>query len=134
MLAKISGIFRLTRDTELRYANNGTAILKLGLACSEKFKEKETKLFLDAVAFGKSGEILHQYAGTKGTQLYLNGKLETQSWDKDGVMQYKNSMTIESFEFIGSKKDNQQSQAPQQQNTYNAPQAPTATRTNRNSI
>ena len=121
MLAKITGLFRLTRDLELRYANNGTAIGKLGLACSEKFKDKETQLFLDAVAFGKSAEILNQYAGTKGTQLFLCGKLETQSWEKDGVKQYKNSMTIESFEFVDSKPNNQAQGNTQQGYNQNPP-------------
>lgn len=108
MLAKVQGLFRLTRDAEMRYANSGSAILKLGLACSEKFKDKETQLFLDAVAFGKPAEIINQYAGTKGTQLFLCGKLETQQWeDNQGQKRSKVSMTIESFEFVGSKQDNQ---------------------------
>jgi len=131
MLAKITGLFRLTRDLELRYGTSGNAIAKLGLVCSEKFKDKETTLFLDAVAFSKSAEILNQYAGSKGTQLFLSGKLQTETWDKDGVKQYKNSMVIESFEFVGKKSDSQgqgnsqqqqqpqynqqQTQAPQQQ-------------------
>ena len=113
MLAKITGLFRLTRDLELRYGTSGNAIAKLGLACSEKFKDKETQLFIDAVAFGKPAEILNQYAGTKGKQLFLSGKLQTETWDKDGVKQYKISMVIESFEFVGSKSDNQG-----QENTY----------------
>lgn len=107
MLAKIQGLFRLTRDAELKYANNGTAILKLGLACSEKFKDKETQLFLDATVFSKPAEIINQYAGNKGTQIFLCGKLETQTWDNnEGKKQYKNNMVVESFEFV-SKQDNQ---------------------------
>lgn len=127
MLAKTQGLFRLTRDAELRYANSGSAILKLGLACSEKFKDKETQLFLDAVAFGKPAEIINQYAGTKGTQLFLCGKLETQQWeDNQGQKRSKVSMTIESFEFVGSKSDNQgqvntQNQGQQQGYNQNPP-------------
>ena len=130
MLAKINGLFRLTRDLELRYGTNGNAIAKLGLACSEKFGEKTTQLFIDGVAFGKSGEILNQYAGTKGTQIFLCGKLQTESWDKDGVKQYKTSMVIESFDFVGSKQDNQ-SQGQQnkgQQQSYQQPQQQTQQR------
>ena len=108
MLAKCTGLFRLSRDAELRYGTSGNAILKLNLVCSEKFKEKETTLFLDAVAFGKVGEIINQYAGTKGTQLFLSGKLQTDTWDKDGAKQYKISMVVEGFEFVSNKTDNQQ--------------------------
>jgi len=127
MLAKVNGLFRLTRDAELIYGNSGTAILKLGLACSEKFKDKETQLFLDAVAFGKAAEILNQHAGSKGTQLFLSGKLETQSWqDQQGQKKSKVSMTIESFEFVGGKNQNQQPTAQPQQN-YQELSQPTPT-------
>lgn len=107
MLAKINGLFRLTKDMSLAYTPSGTAIGKLNLACSEKYKDTESQLFLDAVIFGKPAEIINQYSGTKGSQLFLSGKLETQSWEKDGQKQYKNSMTVDSFEFIGNKADNQ---------------------------
>ena len=117
MLPKINGLFRLTRDSELKYTQDGKAILKIGVACSEKFGDKETQLFLDATAFGKPAEILSQYAGTKGTQIFLSGKLQTDMWEKEGVKQSKISMIIESFDFVSgqSKSDNQQ--APQYQHT-----------------
>jgi len=104
MLAKVSGVFRLTRDSELRYASNGTAVLKIGLACSEKYGDKESQLFIDATVFGKPAEILNSYAGLKGTQIYLHGKLQTESWEKDGQKQYKTVMIVEGFEFIGNKQ------------------------------
>lgn len=45
MLCKCQGVFRLTRDLELKYLQDGTPVAKLGLACSEKFKEKEMRDF-----------------------------------------------------------------------------------------
>ena len=105
MLAKINGVFRLTRDIELKKTEAGVEIGKLGLACSEKYKNKETVLFLDAVCFGKIAEVLAQYAGTKGTQIYLHGKLQTERWQtQTGENRSKNSMAIEGFEFIGNKQ------------------------------
>ena len=80
MLAKITGLFRLTRDLELIKTDAGISIAKLGLVNSEKYKGKETTLFIDAVAFSKPAEILHQYAGKKGNQIYLTGKLHTDPW------------------------------------------------------
>jgi single-strand DNA-binding protein len=114
MLAKIQGVFRLTRDLELKYLQDGTPVAKLGLACSEKFKEKETQLFLEASIFGKASEVLSQYAGAKGTQIFLTGKLKTEQWEKDGQKHSKVVMMIEDFQFIGSKDDNKSAQ-PQQQ-------------------
>jgi single-strand DNA-binding protein len=115
-LAKVNGLFRLTRDIEVQYTAGGTAVGKLGLACSEKYKEKETQLFLDATAFGKVVDILAQYAGTKGTQIYLSGKLQTDSWDdkNTGKKQYKTTMVIEGFDFVSGQQP-QNNQQPQQQ-------------------
>lgn len=114
-LPKTIGLFRLTRDAELRYAASGSAVLKLGLAASEKFGDKETQLFLDATAFGKPAEIINQYAGSKGTQIFLTGKLQTDSWEKEGVKQYKTSMVIEGFDFVNNKGEKQERQTPQVQ-------------------
>ena len=127
MLMKVSGLVRLTKDAQLRYTDNGTAILNLQIASSEKYGEKETQLFLDAVAFSKPAEIIHQYAGTKGTQIYLTGKLQTESWTtQDGQKRSKNSMVIEGFDFVSNKQSNshdnhnvnnsQPQQQPQQSN------------------
>lgn len=113
-LAKINGLFRLTRDAELKYTQDGKPILNMGLACSEKFGEKENQLFLDATAFGKPAEILNQYAGEKGTQIFLSGKIHTESWEKDGTKHSKTKMTIESFDFVSKPKGEQQEQKPYQ--------------------
>lgn len=108
-LAKINGLFRLTRDIEVQYTAGGTAVGKLGLASSEKYKEKETQLFLDATAFGKVSEIIAQYAGTKGTQIYLSGKLQTESWDdkNTGQKRHKTVMIIEGFDFVSGQNNGQ---------------------------
>ena len=106
-LARVSGLFRLTREAELKYGQSGSAILKMGLACSEKFGEKESQLFIDATAFGKQAEIISQYAGAKGTQIFINGKLQTESWEKDGQRQSKTTMIIEGFDFVSNKGDTQ---------------------------
>jgi len=131
-LAKINGLFRLTRDAELKYTQDGKPIINMGLACSEKFGEKENQLFLDATAFGKPAEILNQYAGDKGTQIFLSGKIHTESWDKDGVKHYKTKMTIESFDFVSKPKEehSQQEQKPYTPPTptYQPPQDHTAYR------
>lgn len=119
MLAKINGLFRLTRDMETQYTASGVAVGKLGLACSEKYKDKETQLFLDATVFSKTAEILQQYAGTKGTQIYLSGKLQTESWDdkNTGQKRYKTTMIVEGFDFVsnGQSSGHTQQQAPQHQ-------------------
>lgn len=124
MLCKCQGVFRLTRDLSLTYLQDGTPVAKLGLACSEKFKEKETQLFLEASIFGKAAEVLNTYAGSKGTQIFLTGKLKTEQWEKDGQKQSKTVMMIEDFQFL-EKKDSTaqpQQQSPKQNQEYQYPQ------------
>jgi single-strand DNA-binding protein len=110
-LPKIIGVFRLTRDAELKYSNDGKPILKMGLASSEKFGDRETQCFIDATVFGKPAEIINQFAGEKGTQIFLTGKLQTETWaDKEtGANRSKHSMIVESFDFVGGKKDDTRS-------------------------
>ncbi|MDD3443187.1 MAG: single-stranded DNA-binding protein [Sulfurimonas denitrificans] len=126
MLAKIQGVFRLTRDLELKFLSDGTQVAKLGLACSEKYKDKETQLFLEASVFGKVAELLSTYAGTKGTQIFLTGKLKTEQWEANGQKHSKTVMMIEDFQFLGSSQSNN-GQAPQQGgyngNQYQTPQS-----------
>jgi single-strand DNA-binding protein len=131
MLAKVTGLFRLTRDAELTYAQSGTAVLKLGLVNSEKYNDKETTLFLDATAFGKPAEIINQYAGTKGTQIFLTGKLQTDQWtDQSGQKRSKVTMIVEGFDFVSNKNGGNQPQNGQQQNygqgQYGTPQGQAA--------
>lgn len=102
-LPKTYGLFRLTRDAELKYSQSGSAILKMGLASSEKFGDKETQCFMDATAFGKMAEGISQYAGEKGTQIFLTGKIQTESWETDGQRRSKNSMIVEGFNFVSNK-------------------------------
>lgn len=122
MLAKVSGLFRLTRDAELKYSGSGTAVVKLGLACSEKFGDKESQLFIDATAFGKPAEIISQYAGSKGNQIFLVGKLQTDSWEKDGQKQFKTVMIIEGFDFVSGAGANKQSEPKPQRKETNLPE------------
>lgn len=124
-LAKINGLFRLTREAELRYSNSGNEIVKFGLVCSEKYQDKETTLFIDAVAFGKFGKIIYDYAGKKGNQIYLNGKLQTESWqDNQGQNRSKVSMIIKGFDFVSNNKQQSQSNNYTQQNKNNSYEEP----------
>lgn len=107
MLATVNGVFRLTRDVELRYLASGSAVAKLGLVNSTKFKKQdgtmtEESCFVDGTLFGKSAETANQYL-KKGSKVYINAELKYESWEKDGVKHSKNSLKINSFEMLDSK-------------------------------
>lgn len=120
MLPKINGLFRLTRDAELAYTQGGVAVAKIGLASSEKYKDKESTCFIDAVSFGKAGEIITQYAGQKGNQIYLSGRLKLEQWDdkQTGAKRSKHIMQIDDFDFVSSSQGGGNNQ-PQQQPVQN---------------
>ena len=107
-LFKVCGLCRLTRDAELRFAQDGKAILKMGLVNSEKFGERETQCFIDATVFGKMAETINTYAGEKGTQIFLTGKLQTETWVDQtcGQNRSKHSMIVEGFDFVSKPKGN----------------------------
>lgn len=120
MLLKINGVARLTRDVELQYLPSGSALAKLGLACSKKYKtqsgeQKEEVCFIDGTVFGKLAEVANQYL-QKGSQIFVDGELKLEQWTaQDGTNKSKHTVSINSFEMLGSKQENQNSQ-PQQQN------------------
>lgn len=125
MLSKVTGVWRLTRDVELKYLQSGVAVATLGLANSEKFtsngEKKENTCFIDASVFGKLAEVANQYL-RKGSQVYIVADLSFEQWtDANSQKRSKHKLKIDSFEMLGSKNDNQ---CQQGQNGYSQPQQP----------
>lgn len=79
----------LGRDAEMRFTSGGTPVCTVGVATSEKFKDregnkKEETEWHNVVIWGKTAEALHEYL-TKGKQIYVEGRLQTRKWtDKEG--------------------------------------------------
>lgn len=81
-LNKFLLVGRLTRDAEVK-DRNGTTIAQLRVAWSRKFGDKERKLFIDVVAFGKTAEWVAKWCSAKGAAIYVEGSLETQEWTNE---------------------------------------------------
>jgi len=86
-LNKVQIIGRLTRDPEARTTPQGTAVTNFSVATSRVWKskegeQKEATEFHDVVAWRRLAEICAQYLG-KGRQVYIEGYLQTRSWDGD---------------------------------------------------
>lgn len=117
-LPKFGQLYRLTRDPEVSYSSNGVCVCRVSLACSEKYNDKETQLFIDATAFKKTAEMLGQVQ--KGQRVFIIGKLQTDVWkdQQSGQNRYKTCLIVDSFEFIEPKSNNsQQNYQGQQQNS-----------------
>jgi single-strand DNA-binding protein len=99
-------IGRMVADPELNFqANSGMAICRFRLAVTRPFKKDETD-FINCIAFNKRAEAIAQYL-TKGRQLAVTGSIRTGSYDaKDGTKRYTTDIVVDSFEFIGSSKSN----------------------------
>ena len=100
---------RLGADPEVRTAASGTAVAKLRLATNGRQKNaddgswEKTTEWHDAVAFGKTAEMLDQYA-PKGKELVIEGRLQTRSYeDRDGNKRYSTEVIVENVELVGPR-------------------------------
>ena len=117
-LNKVMIIGNLTRDPELKSLPSGVKVTSIGLATNRSWKKEDgTKQdsteFHNAVAFGKPAELIAQYC-RKGSSLYIDGRLQTRSWDgTDGQKKYRTEIVVENFQFgpraSGAPGDNQSS-------------------------
>ena len=101
----------LTRDPELRVTAGGLSICKLGLATSRVFTTKdgerrEETTFVDIDAFGKQAEVINQYM-RKGRPIMIEGRLKFDQWESEGQKRSKLGVVLESFQFVGSRDDNE---------------------------
>lgn len=107
MLAKGILIGRLGRDPELRYTAGGTAIANFPVACDRSFKKegeaKRDTTWMDVVCFGKRAEVCSQYLH-KGSLVFVEGEIQTRSWESDGVKRYKTEVVASEVKFLSKKE------------------------------
>lgn len=100
---KVVLLGRLGRDPETRYASDGgTPICHLAVATSRRYKDRdgnrgEETEWHNVVLFGKTAEIAQQYL-QKGSEVYIEGRLRTRSYEKDGVKRYSTEIIGESMQ------------------------------------
>lgn len=106
---KVILVGNVGKDPELKFTPSGQAVCNFSLATSETFKDKagdkQTKTeWHNIVIWGKIAEIANQYL-KKGSQVYLEGKITTRSWDdKDGNKKYTTEIVVSSFQFLSGTK------------------------------
>lgn len=108
-------IGRLVRDPELKYSQSGMAILRFTVAVDRKLsKDKRqeaqannqpTADFISCTAFGKTAEVIANYH-SKGSQIAVEGRIQTGSYEKDGRKIYTTDVLVNSITFVGSKNNN----------------------------
>lgn len=113
------------KDPDTRYTPSGSAVTNVTIATSEQWTDKqsgqkqERTEWHNVVFFGRLGEIAGEYL-RKGSQVYIEGKLKTESYEKDGVTRYTTKIVANEMQMLGSKQggdfSSSQTSAPQQQN------------------
>lgn len=104
---KVLIIGNLTKDPELRYTPQGTAVVNLRIAVNRKFKNKNQELkeetcFVTAVAWDKQAETCNQYLH-KGSSLFVEGRLQSRSWeDNNGQKRNVIEIRAERVQFLGA--------------------------------
>ena len=123
---KVIIVGNLGRDPEIRHLPSGDAVANIAVATTDKWKDKQTGEQKEQTEwhrvsfFGKLAEIVGQYL-TKGSQIYIEGKLQTRKYtDKDGVEKFATEIRADSMQMLGSKGGNSEGNAPRQQSS--APQ------------
>ncbi len=103
---KVILIGRLTKDPEIRYTSGTqTAVARFSLAISRGKKangEDAGSDFPSVVAFGKTAELIEKYV-SKGQQVAIEGRIQTGSYERDGVKHYTTDVVAERLEFLGKK-------------------------------
>jgi single-strand DNA-binding protein len=93
----------LTRDPESRALPSGQQVCSFAVATNRTYTDKEGKKqeqteFHDVVAFGKLAEIMGQWL-KKGRPVFVEGRLQTRSWEQDGVKRYRTEIVADNFQF-----------------------------------
>ena len=109
-LNKVMIIGHLGKDPELRYTQSGKAVASFSVATSESWKDKggqkqENTEWHNVVVWDKMAENAKEYLA-KGSSVYIEGSLKTQSWDKDGQKHYKTEKVGQRMQFLSKRNDN----------------------------
>jgi single-strand DNA-binding protein len=117
MLNRAEVIGRLTRDPELRYISTGKAVTQLAIATNadlgkdENGERRETVEYHDVVVWGLTAETTARYL-SKGRLVFVEGRLQTRSWENDGVTHRRTEIVASRVQFLDAAKAGQQFAGP----------------------
>ena len=121
---KVIVLGNLGADPELRSSPSGVTTCRLSIATSMNWtdkssgEKKEKTEWHRVVFFGRSAEVIDQYL-KKGQQLYIEGRLQTSKYEKDGIERYSTDIIGESFNFISGSGSSSSNNANQLANDMN---------------
>ncbi len=105
---KVILVGNVGNDPEVRYMPNGNAVANISIATSDSWKDKNTGEQQErtewhrVVFFNRLAEIVEQYV-KKGSKLYIEGRLQTRSWEQDGVKRYTTEIVSNEMQMLDSR-------------------------------
>jgi single-strand DNA-binding protein len=123
---KVLIIGNLTADPEVRYTPGGQAVANFTVATNESWKDKdgnkkEQAEFHRCVAWGRLAELCGEYLA-KGRKVYVEGRLQTRSYDKDGVTRYVTEIKAGDIQFLDGGGRGKEDAAPREERREATPQ------------
>jgi single-strand DNA-binding protein len=120
---KFIGIGNLGRDPEFRVSADGNGVANFSMAMTEKYKDKSGKQqefteWANVVCFGKLAEIVQQYV-SKGMQVYVEGKLKTEKYEKDGVIRYNTKIVCDKMQMLGGERKQKPKETDEERHELN---------------
>ena len=108
---KVILVGNVGKDPEVRYSASGTPVANFSLATNEKFKDRndqwqERTEWHSIVAWQRLAEIVEEYVA-KGSKVYVEGKLQTTSWEdrQSGERKYRTEIVARQIRFLGKRAD-----------------------------
>ena len=105
---KVILIGNLGRDPEVRYTQAGKAVANFTVATSESWRDRQTNEMQErtewhrVVCFDRQGEVAGEYL-RKGSKVYIEGRLQTRSWEQDGHTRYATEVIARDMQMLDSR-------------------------------
>lgn len=118
-MQKILIIGNLGKDPELKYNQSGKPVTRFSVAVTERRKEGEDETeWFNVVSFGQTAENINKYLH-KGSQVFIEGRIKTRRYDKDGKTHYITEMYADNVQFL----DRKNAEAGSRASTHNSRQS-----------
>ena len=105
-MASLNSVFiigNVGKEAEMRFTPSGKPVTSFSVAVNSKYGENESTEWFNIVTWNKLAETCNQYI-TKGQQVFVEGRLQTRSWEVEGVKHYKTEVIANKVLFLGQRK------------------------------
>lgn len=113
----------VTRDIQLKYTSAGTPVTEVGMAVNDRRKSQngewiDETTFVDVTFWGRTAEVASEYL-SKGSPVFVEGRLKLDTWEKDGQKNYKLRVVCDRMQLLGGRGDSPRSATGQSTTSRN---------------